>query len=233
MINIRLQTQMGMASQIRALNPSPHKVSSQPSRTLAEVAIPQNCSFLTTFQARSNSPFLSHRVRFLHFIKSQSLQAWSARQRKNLRWLSPPKKKDPPSLKCSLSVGPIELPKQKDSSSDAPLLRANVGYAGGFYGYQQVPTSKDGPLYGNSITFNNQTEGSSSARTAGYDLRVRGFIPSIKYLGFEGKYHGDFYQVQLPEFSDAVPDIINELDLVAIGRYPFSAGEISLCGRTA
>ncbi|MGC6510118.1 MAG: hypothetical protein ACON4U_16990 [Myxococcota bacterium] len=140
----------------------------------------------------------------------------------------PPKEKGPTFSERLAERRASKTPKSRKSASDAPLVRASAAYAGGFYGYQQVPTSKDGPLYGNSITFNNQTEGSSSARTAGFDLRARGFIPTIKYLGFEGKYHGDFYQVNLSEFNDPVPDIINELDLIAIGRYPFAAGSTQL-----
>ena len=51
--------------------------------------------------------------------------------------------------------------KPRTTSAESTWLRTSVGYNGGFYSYQQVPTSTTGLLYEKAITFNNTTEGSS------------------------------------------------------------------------
>ena len=78
-------------------------------------------------------------------------------------------------------------------------FESQCGLCGWIYGYQQVPNSKDGPQPKQHY-LQQSNRGPSSARTAGYDLRVRGH-PGIKYLDLKAKLR-DFYQVQLPEFSD-------------------------------
>lgn len=128
-----------------------------------------------------------------------------------------------PTLGERIAEWKANRPSKDKSSGDIPKLRASLGYGGGFYGYQQNPSTIDGKLYGKRITFNNQTEGSASARTAGVDFRIRGFVPNFEYIGFEGKYHGDLYSVSLPEFNEPVPDLINEFDAVMIARYPFTS----------
>ena len=117
---------------------------------------------------------------------------------------------------------------QSDEPADSPWLRLNAGYSAGFYGYQQVPASTDGILYGKSVTFNNEVEGSASAATAGFDFQARGYIPGLEYVGYSLKLHSDNYSVILPEFPDPIVDFVTSFDIAVIGQYPITAGSVTI-----
>ena len=125
-----------------------------------------------------------------------------------------PKVKEP-------KVKEAKTPSNRDAV-DPVWIRASVGFVGGFYSYQQVPTSTTGPLYGQGITFNKQTEGSSPAQTAGFDARIKGYVPNLEYVGYDLHIHSDQYSVILEEFPDAINDWISNIDFAVIGQYPIA-----------
>ena len=134
---------------------------------------------------------------------------------------SPADPKDKPAKKPKKEKKPKEPRERKVRSSDStePWLRASLGYTGGAFGYQQVPTSTDGLLYEKAITFNGQTEGSSSALTAGLDLRAVGSIPSVDFLGFDVHVQSDQYSIALSEFPEPIGDWMTSVDAMLTGRY--------------
>jgi len=135
----------------------------------------------------------------------------------------PTKEKKPKAEKPKKEKKPKEPRERKvrseSPSGSEPWLRASLGYTGGAFGYQQVPTSTDGLLYEKAITFNGQTEGSSSALTAGLDLRAVGSIPSVDFLGFDVHIQSDQYSIALSEFPEPIGDWMTSIDAMMTGSY--------------
>jgi hypothetical protein len=107
-------------------------------------------------------------------------------------------------------------------------LRTSVGYTGGAFNYQQVPTSTTGLLYEKAITFNRQTEGSSPAYTAGFDLRAVGTIPNVQRLGFDVHLQSDRYAIALSEFPEPIVDWMSSFDAMAVANYPLELSGLTL-----
>ena len=101
-------------------------------------------------------------------------------------------------------------------------MRTSIGYAGGSFNYQQLPTSTTGLLYEKAITFNRETEGSSPALTAGFDARAMGTVPSISYLGFDVHVQSDYYSIALNEFPNPIGDWMTSVDAMMAGQYPIN-----------
>ena len=120
------------------------------------------------------------------------------------------------------------MPKAPRSAtpSDSPTLRTSIGYVGGTFNYQQVPTSTTGLLYEKAITFNRQTEGSSPAYTAGVDLRAFGTVPTISNLGYDLHVQSDYYAIALSQFPEPIGDWMTSVDAMIVGQYPLNTGSI-------
>ncbi len=140
------------------------------------------------------------------------------------------KKKKDKKTKVKKERTPRE-PKQRtprNTPSETSWLRAGIGYVGGSFSYQQVPTSTTGLLYEKAITFNRQTEGSSPALTAGVDLRAVGTVPSIDYVGFDVHVQSDRYAIALTEFPEPIVDWMTSIDAMAAAQYPVALSGMTL-----
>ena len=121
-------------------------------------------------------------------------------------------------------------PRERKPQSDisTPWLRTSLGYTGGFYSFQQVPTSTTGLLYEKAITFNRSASGSSPAATVGFDARAYGTIPNIQYFGYDVHLQLDYYSVILEEFPEPVPDWLTSIDVNLTAGYPINLTAITL-----
>lgn len=121
-------------------------------------------------------------------------------------------------------------PKERTPRTDGttPWLRTSIGYTGGSFNYQQLPTSTTGILYEKAITFNRETEGSSPALTAGFDARAMGTIPSINYLGYDVHVQSDYYSIALNEFPEAIGDWMTSVDATLAGQYQMTMGAMTV-----
>ena len=128
-----------------------------------------------------------------------------------------------------------ETPDEKEKKPREPRsvspswLRASVGYSGGYYHYQQVPSSPDEDLYREAVTFNSSTEGSSPAPSAGMQIRVLGAIPTFEYIGYDVNISMDRYSVLLSEFGEEpIGDFLSSLDFMAMGQYPIDLNGMTI-----
>ena len=119
-----------------------------------------------------------------------------------------------------------EKKKRVYEPTETQMLRISGHLGGGSYGYQQLPETVDGTLYGKSITFNNEVSGSSTAQTLGLGIRAKAnfskYHQAFKYVGFEFKYNTSLYSVALPEFTDPISDWVSYTDFVVQPMFPFT-----------
>ncbi len=145
-----------------------------------------------------------------------------------LEWVTTEIEKVIPSEVADSKEKPQKKPREP-RQVDTSWLRASIGYTGGYYHYQQMPSSPDADLYREAITFNSVTEGSSPAPSAGLQMRVLGSVPNIEYIGYDVNISMDRYSVLLSEFGDdPITDLLNSFDFIAMGQYPIALNGVTI-----
>jgi len=117
----------------------------------------------------------------------------------------------------------VKEPKAPTAPSEHPWLRAQAGFLGGFYSYEQKPTSGTGPLYGQRIAFGGGE--TPAAGSAGLALKARAWSPGTDYFGAQLDFRTTRYAVELADFNSLVPDWVNEVEALFLTRYPIDAGK--------
>lgn len=118
-----------------------------------------------------------------------------------------------------------KAPKEPKEDGDFPWLRVRAGYTGGLYSYEQAPLSSTGPLYSKRIVFGGGA--TSPAGAAGFSAKAKAWSPGFSYAGLEASFQTVRYTVQLPEYSEPIPDWVTNFHLGLLGRYPIALGSSS------
>jgi hypothetical protein len=123
-------------------------------------------------------------------------------------------------------VEPVKPPKEPKppSTGDHPWLRAQAGYVGGSYRYEQRPSAESGPLLPVVFAIGGDS-GGPNAKPQGFEVSGRAFPESLKYVGFDAHLRGAYYAISADAFGSATaPDWLMDVGVMAVPRYPFEAG---------
>jgi hypothetical protein len=136
----------------------------------------------------------------------------------------PPETTPPTAIVPPTPPETVKVPKPPRPESDAPWLRLGAGWVGSSYHYSQRPTADSGSLLAEPFLVGGR-DGGANAVPQGFELHARVFPESVKYIGTDSSFDLGYYAVTAPEFNGAnVPDMLVNVRIDAVGRYPFDAG---------
>lgn len=119
---------------------------------------------------------------------------------------------------------PAKEPKAPKTPGEFTWLRASAGYSGGIYSYFERSTLTDGPIYDGEVNVGYGDV--DTAKTAGFDIHGRAWLPMLDYVGFDAGYRLTRWSIQMPEgFEDPIKDGISRAWGKAMGRYHYDSGK--------
>ena len=127
----------------------------------------------------------------------------------------------------SETAAPEETAKKKKSGSDddRPFLRMRAGAVFSSYAYTQSPEG-DFALLPSELSWGGESGG--AATPLGFEVAVRGFVPSVPYIGWNVSYRLARYSVSNSTFDAPAKDSLHNVRAEAVGRVPIKLGDNSM-----
>lgn len=118
-----------------------------------------------------------------------------------------------------------DVPRSPPSSSDRRWFRGRVSGLLSTYQYEQSPSTEPGPLLPSRLAVGGSDGGSAATPIGGeLDLRAWGDAIDVPYVGVHGQVRLASYGIQASAFNGIARDLLTNVDVDLLGRYPFEAG---------
>lgn len=111
------------------------------------------------------------------------------------------------------------------NASERRWFRGRLSALASSYLYEQAPSSEPGPLLPSRLAVGGADGGNPAYPTGGeLDLRAWGDPLDLPWLGAHGQVRLASYGIQSSAFDRVVKDVLANVEVDLLGRYPFEAG---------
>jgi hypothetical protein len=126
----------------------------------------------------------------------------------------------------AMTTAPIVERRPSTDPVDVPWLRARVSGVGSTYRFTQSPSGQPGPLLPSTLAVGGP-DGGAPASPFGGELDVRAWgdeVADLPYIGVHGQVRAASYGIAAEQFADVASDVLYNVELDLLARYPFESG---------